>query len=105
MQQFALLGLIGGALLAGCTADTLPIQQDHSYVTEWLGERPLIDNGRLTMSLGADGRAYGNAGRQHWLAPSTLDYSSTSFGPTGPTPKVLAPASVERGPRLVQASR
>ncbi|QQQ49254.1 META domain-containing protein [Pseudomonas syringae] len=103
MKQFALLSLIGGALLVGCTADPLPIQQDHSYVTEWIGERPLIDNSRLTMTLGADGRAYGNAGCNHWFAPYTLNDHSISFGPVGKTRKMCAPALMEQEQRFIKA--
>ncbi|RMM46535.1 hypothetical protein ALP33_00200 [Pseudomonas amygdali pv. lachrymans] len=103
MKQFALLSLIGGALLAGCTADPLSIQQDHSYVTEWIGERPLIDNSRLTMTLGADGRAYGNAGCNHWFAPYTLNDHSISFGPVGKTRKMCAPALMEQEQRFIKS--
>ncbi|KPW93707.1 putative Lipoprotein, partial [Pseudomonas syringae pv. cerasicola] len=103
MKQFALLSLIGGALLAGCTADPLPIRQDHSYVMEWIGERPLIDNSRLTMTLGADGRAYGNAGCNHWFAPYTLNDHSISFGPVGKTRKMCAPRADGAGTTLHQS--
>ncbi|AQL38880.1 MULTISPECIES: META domain-containing protein [Pseudomonas syringae group] len=103
MKQSALLSLIGGALLAGCTADPLPIRQDHGYVMEWIGERPLIDNSRLTMTLGADGRAYGNAGCNHWFAPYTLNDHTISFGAVGKTRKMCAPALMEQEQRFIKA--
>jgi len=103
MKQLALLGLIGGALLVGCAAQPLPIKQDQSYVLEWIGERPLIDSSHLTMTLGADGRAYGTGGCNHWFASYTLDEKSINFGPVGSTRKLCPPALMEQEQRFLQA--
>jgi len=103
MKQLALLGLVGGALLIGCAAQPLPIKQDQSYVLEWIGERPLIDSSHLTMTLGADGRAYGTGGCNHWFASYTLDEKSISFGPVGSTRKLCPPALMEQEQRFLQA--
>ncbi|MFJ4144692.1 META domain-containing protein [Pseudomonas sp. NPDC089734] len=102
MKHRALLSLIGGALLVGCSADPLPIKQDQSYVLEWIGERPLIDNSRLTMTLGADGRAYGNAGCNHWFAPYTLQGQTISFGAIGNTRKMCVPPLMEQEQRFLK---
>ncbi|SHM96695.1 heat shock protein HslJ [Pseudomonas asturiensis] len=103
MRQWLLASLIGSALLAGCATQTPTIQQDRSYVMEWIGERPLIDNSRLTMTLGADGRAYGNAGCNHWFAPYSLRDGTISFGALGKTRKMCAPALMEQEQRFLKS--
>ncbi|RRV06926.1 META domain-containing protein [Pseudomonas sp. v388] len=103
MRYLALPGLLAVTLLAGCAAEPLAIRKDQSYVLEWIGERPLIDSSHLTMTLGADGRAYGNAGCNHWFASYTLQDQSISFGPVGKTRKMCAPALMEQEQRFLQA--
>ncbi|MEE4078434.1 META domain-containing protein [Pseudomonas viridiflava] len=103
MKQFLLASLIGSAVLAGCSAQAPAIRQDQSYVMEWIGERPLIDNSRLTMTLGADGRAYGNAGCNHWFAPYSLRDGTISFGALGRTRKMCAPALMEQEERFLKS--
>ncbi|MEE3914215.1 META domain-containing protein [Pseudomonas viridiflava] len=103
MKQFLLGTLISSALLAGCATQAPAIRQDQSYVMEWIGERPLIDNSRLTMTLGADGRAYGNAGCNHWFAPYSLRDGTISFGALGRTRKMCAPALMEQEERFLKS--
>lgn len=103
MKHLAFPGLLAIALLTGCAAEPLAIKQDQSYVLEWIGERPLIDNSHLTMTLGADGRAYGTAGCNHWFAPYTLDGDRVSFGAVGNTRKLCAPALMEQEQRFLMA--
>jgi len=103
MKPFALSALVAAALLAGCASQPLPNKQDQSYVLEWIGERPLIDNSHLTMTLGADGRAYGNAGCNHWFASYTLQDKTITFGAVGNTRKMCAPALMEQEQRFLQA--
>lgn len=92
-----------GAALAGCAAEPIKLQQERSYVLEWIGERPLMDYSHLTLTLAADGRAYGNAGCNHWFAPYTLDSDKLSFGAVGSTRKLCAPAVMEQEKRFLQA--
>lgn len=92
-----------GAALAGCAAEPIKLQQERSYVLEWIGERPLMDYSHLTLTLAADGRAYGNAGCNHWFAPYTLDGDKLSFGAVGSTRKLCAPAVMEQEKRFLQA--
>ncbi|WP_122690838.1 META domain-containing protein [Pseudomonas viridiflava] len=103
MKQFLLGTLISSAVLAGCATQAPAIRQDQSYVMEWIGERPLIDNSRLTMTLGADGRAYGNAGCNHWFAPYSLRDGTISFGALGRTRKMCAPALMEQEERFLKS--
>ncbi|KAF1025226.1 MAG: hypothetical protein GAK37_02916 [Pseudomonas sp.] len=91
-----------GATLAGCANDAVQLTQDHSYVVEWIGERPLMDYAHLTVTLGADGRAYGNGGCNHWFAPYTLEGNKLSFGKIGRTRKLCAEALMEQEHRFFE---
>jgi len=102
-MKSVVLPLIAATLLAGCATHSDSLQRDHGYVLEWIGERPLIDNSHLTMTLGEDGRAYGNAGCNHWFASYRLDGDRVSFGPVGSTRKLCAPALMEQERRFLEA--
>ena len=102
MNRILLSGLVTAAL-AGCAAEPMKLEQERSYVLEWIGERPLMDYSHLTLTLAADGRAYGNAGCNHWFAPYTLQGSTLSFGAVGSTRKLCAPALMEQEKRFLQA--
>lgn len=97
------LSVLTAVMLAGCATDTDALKRDHGYVLEWIGERPLIDNSHLTMTLGNDGRAYGNAGCNHWFASYRLEGNSIHFGPVGSTRKLCAPALMEQEHRFLEA--
>lgn len=94
---------LAAAALAGCAAEPMKLKQEQSYVLEWIGERPLIDYSHLTLTLAEDGRAYGNAGCNHWFAPYTLQDDKLSFGKVGRTRKQCAPALMEQEKRFLQA--
>lgn len=102
MKHLVLAG-VAVAALVGCAAEPVKLQQDRSYILEWIGERPLIDYSHLTITLGGDGRAYGNGGCNHWFAPYTLDGDKLSFGKVGSTRKMCAPALMEQEKRFLQA--
>jgi heat shock protein HslJ len=102
MKRLA-LPLLVGAGLVGCAAEPVQLQQNRSYILEWIGERPLMDYSHLTVTLGDDGRAYGNGGCNHWFAPYTLEGDKLSFGPIGKTRKLCAPALMEQEQRFLQA--
>ncbi|MDU9403710.1 META domain-containing protein [Pseudomonas sp. zfem004] len=102
MKQLLSAALIAGGLM-GCAAQPSPLQQEQSYVLEWIGERPLMDYSHLTLTLANDGRAYGNAGCNHWFAPYTLNGEQLSFGKVGKTRKLCAPAVMEQEKRFLQA--
>ncbi len=55
-----------------------------------------MDYAHLTVTLGADGRAYGNGGCNHWFAPYTVDGDKLSFGKIGSTRKLCAAALMEQ---------
>lgn len=95
--------LLCSALLASCSSEPPKLRQDHSYVVEWIGERPLIDSSHLTVTLGSDGRAYGSAGCNHWFAPYRLEGTALTFGTPGSTRKLCAPALMEQEQRFLLA--
>ena len=78
MKRLALSAMVGASLL-GCAAEPVQLQHNRSYILEWIGERPLMDYSHLTITLGDDGRAYGNGGCNHWFAPYTLEGDKLSF--------------------------
>ena len=92
-----------GAALAGCAAEPIKLQQERSYVLEWIGERPLMDYSHLTLTLAEDGRAYGNGGCNHWFAQYSLQGDKLSFGAIGSTRKMCAPALMEQEQRFFKA--
>lgn len=97
------LGLaLCAATLVGCANQT-PLQTERSYSVEWIGERPLIDRSHLTMTFGADGRAYGHAGCNHWFAQYTLKGEQLGFDFPGSTRKSCAPALMEQERRFFDA--
>ena len=74
----------------------------HTQV-EWIGERPLIDRSYLTVTLGEDNRAYGNAGCNHWFGGYSLDDEQLSFSAPASTMKMCAPALMEQEQRFLKA--
>ena len=95
MKRLALTAMVGASLV-GCAAEPVQLEQNRSYILEWIGERPLMDYSHLTITLGEDGRAYGNGGCNHWFAPYTLEGHKLSFGKIGSTRKLCAPALMEQ---------
>lgn len=102
MKTLLAIGLISASLV-GCATDTMKIETDQTYQVEWIGERPLIDYSHLTITLGSDGRAYGNAGCNHWFASYKLEGDKISFEQAGSTRKMCAPALMEQEARFLQS--
>ena len=102
MKGLLLLAAVGAGLM-GCAGDAVKLERDHSYVVEWIGERPLMDYAHLSVTLGADGRAYGNGGGNHWFAPYTVGGDKLSFGKIGSTRKLCGDALMEQEHRFFQA--
>ncbi len=92
MKRLALTAMVGASLV-GCAAEPVQLEQNRSYILEWIGERPLMDYSHLTITLGEDGRAYGNGGCNHWFAPYTLQ--TLCAGPDG-AGKTLPPGTGRR---------
>lgn len=102
MQRHLSLGLVALGLL-GCAAEPVQLERERTYQVEWIGERPLVDNSHLTLTLDADGRAYGSAGCNHWFSPYQLQGQQLSFGQLGSTRKLCPPALMEQEARFFEA--
>ena len=98
-----LTGVLIATGLLGCATEPSKLQQERSYVLEWIGERPLIDRSHLTITLGEDGRAYGSAGCNHWFASYRRDGDALRFEQPGATRKLCAPALMEQEQRFLEA--
>lgn len=91
MKGLLLLAAVGAGLM-GCAGDAAKLERDHSYVVEWIGERPLMDYAHLSVTLGADGRAYGNGGattgshRTPWRATNSASARSAVRANSAATP-------------------
>lgn len=91
--------------LVGCSTSEprQQIQTEHSYLVEWIGERPLIDRSHLSVSFGEDGRAFGSGGCNHWFAGYTLEGGKLQFSQPGSTRKACSPALMEQEQRFFDA--
>ncbi|MBO3276464.1 META domain-containing protein [Pseudomonas schmalbachii] len=99
----ALIAVTAAAtLIAGCASHE-KLETEKTYRVEWIGERPLMDYSHLTLTLDGKGRAYGNAGCNHWFAGYTLDGENLTFGQAGSTRKMCAPALMEQEQRFLAA--
>jgi heat shock protein HslJ len=103
MTRNTLLLAVLAAAITGCASDRPQLETGTTYQVEWIGERPLIDNSHLTITLGDDNRAYGNAGCNHWFASYTMEGDKLTFGAAGSTRKMCAPALMEQEQRFLDA--
>ena len=103
MNHSALPLIVLATALAGCASDRPRLETGTTYQVEWIGERPLIDRSHLTITLGDENRAYGNAGCNHWFASYELKGDTLTFGAAGSTRKLCAPALMEQEQRFLEA--
>ena len=101
MKRAALI--IALALLGACAGHSAKLKPERTYAVEWIGERPLLDNSHLTLTLASDGRAYGTAGCNHWFASYALAHHHLTFGVPGSTRRLCAPAVMEQEQRFLKA--
>ncbi|WP_439861361.1 META domain-containing protein [Pseudomonas sp. MBLB4136] len=102
MRHALIIALLGASLL-GCASPPSQLETERSYRIEWIGERPVLDRSHLSITLGEDGRAYGNAGCNHWFAPYEREGQALRFGPAGSTRKLCAPALMEQEARFLDS--
>ena len=102
MRRIILITLLG-ASLAACASSGPQLQTDREYHVEWIGEQPLIDRSRITITLAADGRAHGNAGCNHWFAGYERDGQNLRFAEPGRTRKLCAPALMTQEDAFLKA--
>jgi heat shock protein HslJ len=101
-MKHALVPTLLAAALSGCASDPVQLESDKTYQVEWIGEHPLVERSHLTITLGADGRAYGSAGCNHWFASYSRDGDKLNFGPAGATRKMCPPELMEQEQRFLE---
>ena len=102
-MKHALVPTLFAATLSGCASDPVQLENDKTYRVEWIGERPLIDRSHLSVTFASDGRAFGNAGCNHWFASYRRDGDALRFEQPGATRKLCAPALMEQEQRFLEA--
>lgn len=81
--------------LAGCAVEPLQLQKDVTYIAEWIGDDPVIGRTPVSLTL-SEGRAYGNAGCNHWFGSYELDGQEIRFSNLGSTRKLCAEEIMEQ---------
>lgn len=100
MKTRPALPLLASLALAGCASEPLALQEDVTYIAEWVGEAPVIGRRQLSLTLN-EGRAYGSTGCNHWYAAYTRDGRQIRFSELGSTRKACPPALAEQEQRYL----
>jgi heat shock protein HslJ len=75
--------------VSGCAVEPLMLQNDVTYITEWIGEDAVVGRNPVSLTFSED-RAYGNAGCNHWFASYQLEGQKLRFSQIGSTRKMCA---------------
>jgi len=108
-MNYRLALLLSVAALSACrsseplpdTATPASLQAGTRWQVEWLGERPLIDNSHLTLTLAEEGRAYGDGGCNRWLSSYQLHGEHLTFTAPASTLMACPPALMEQEQRFL----
>ncbi len=76
----------------GCASSPPTLQENRTYLAEWIGEEVVIEPHQPSITF-SEGRAYGNAGCNHWFASYHLEQNHLRFSTIGSTHK-LCPAEL-----------
>ncbi|MCQ4346914.1 META domain-containing protein [Pseudomonas stutzeri] len=101
MHRTALIAAF--AALAGCAGTPPALEQERTYRVEWIDERPLLEGSHLTITFGADDRAYGTGGCNHWFAGYGLEGEVLRFSQIGSTRRACSPRLMEQEQRFFDA--
>lgn len=88
MRALLMVGL-AAASVTGCAVEPLTLQNDVTYIAEWIGDEPVVGRNPVSLTFSED-RAYGNAGCNHWFASYQLDGQKLRFSEIGSTRKMCA---------------
>ena len=88
MRILVLAGL-AALSVAGCSVEPLTLQNEVTYIAEWIGDDPVVGRNPVSLTFSED-RAYGNAGCNHWFASYQLDGQTLRFSEIGSTRKMCA---------------
>ncbi|MHB0763787.1 META domain-containing protein [Stutzerimonas sp. NM35] len=84
-----LLTALAALFVSGCAVESQKLQYDVTYITEWIGDEPVVGRNPVSLTFSQD-RAYGNAGCNHWFASYQLDGQQIRFSQIGSTRKMCA---------------
>ncbi|MCQ4311876.1 META domain-containing protein [Stutzerimonas sp. VN223-3] len=87
MKKLTLASL--ALLVSGCAVEPLTLQNDVTYIAEWIGNKPVVGRNPVSLTFSED-RVYGNAGCNHWFASYQLDNQQIRFSEIGSTRKMCA---------------
>ena len=90
--------------LAGCAAPPLALDQERTYRVEWIGVLP-VERSYLTITFGADDRAYGTGGCNHWFAGYGIEGEILRFSQVGSTRRLCEPEVMEQEQRFFDSLR
>lgn len=90
-----MLPLVATLGLLGCATESLELQRDVTYIAEWIGEEPVIGRTAVSLTL-SEGRAYGNAGCNHWFGSYEQNGKQIRFSNLGSTRKMCAEEIMEQ---------
>lgn len=90
-----LLPLVVAVVLAGCATEPLELQRDVTYIAEWIGDEPVIGRTAVSLTL-SEGRAYGNAGCNHWFGSYEQNGQQIRFSNLGSTRKLCPEEIMEQ---------
>nr|WP_217477003.1 META domain-containing protein [Stutzerimonas stutzeri] len=88
MRALMMAGL-AMASVTGCSVEPLTLQNDVTYIAEWIGDEPVVGRNPVSLTFSED-RAYGNAGCNHWFANYQRDGQTLRFSDIGSTRKLCA---------------
>jgi heat shock protein HslJ len=88
--------------LLGCSSEPLQVVNERVYEAEWIDGQPRLRHTHPTLILGQDGRAYGNAGCNHWFAAYSLADNHLSFSEIGSTRKLCPPPIMAQEQRFLE---
>lgn len=88
MRSLLMVGL-AAVSVTGCAVEPLTLQNDVTYIAEWIGDEPVVGRNPVSLTFSED-RAYGNAGCNHWFASYQLDGQKLRFSEIGSTRKMCA---------------
>jgi heat shock protein HslJ/uncharacterized lipoprotein YbaY len=94
---------MGDNVMTGCGGDPQDLLTGRDWVVEDIGGQGVIDESRVTLSFGEDGRVSGSGGCNRWFADYELTGEGLSFGQAGSTMMACPEALMNQERRFFDA--
>lgn len=105
MSRSILAGACAALALSGCASAPPVLEQERTYRVEWIGALPRIERSYVTITFGADDRAYGTGGCNHWFAGYGIEGEILRFSRVGSTRRLCSPELMEQEQRFFDSLR